>query len=200
MSSSYRNSLTSFLADLEINTDVVYDCGGSQLPLPKRVKKWFANKYVILDLPSPHEGSPKSDIALDMNYSEYYFTGRPDLELQDHQDRADIVFCLETFDYLYHPLAGMGVIDCLLKHGGIAYISSGLIYPTHNPMGEDCLRYTEFAIRKLAERVGLEVEEMIPRRPETDAIELLWRSERLRAAKHYDHNTLGFITKLRKPE
>jgi len=54
-------------------------------------------------------------------------------------------------------------------------------------------------IRKLAEAVGLEIVQMIPRRFETNFWEQTYRAERTRAAKHEDHNFQGWIVEMRKP-
>lgn len=53
-------------------------------------------------------------------------------------------------------------------------------------------------IIKLAESVGLTVEQMIKRRPETNLWEQFYRTERMRAAKHEDHNFTGFICQFKK--
>lgn len=198
MSSSYRIALNNFLDNLELEGDLAFDVGGSQESLQKRVKKFNVKELIIIDLPEPHQDSPKPDIAWDMNDPINFSYGPARDIYSKTKEQADIVTAFELLDYIYDPLTAFKNMAFFLKKGGMLYISSGLVYPTHNPIQDDCLRYTEFGIKKLAEKTGLEVLEMLPRRPETNAIEVLWRSERLRAAKHYDHNTLGFITKLRK--
>ena len=188
MSSSYRNSLNNWLANLDVKASRVLDIGGSQLSLPKRVKSWDVGEYLIADLPEPHEDSPKPDIEMDLNKH---------VSLGDRY-KADLIFCLEVFDYIYDPMMAMQNISNRLFEGGTAWVSFPFAYPTHNPIEDDMLRYTEFAIYKLAESVGLRVEEIIKRRPETDLLNQFYRAERMRAAKHYDHNVTGFIAKLCK--
>ena len=53
-------------------------------------------------------------------------------------------------------------------------------------------------IKKLAEAVGLKIEETIPRIAETDAFMDYCRAERLRAAKHEDHRIMGWIVRMSK--
>jgi len=206
MPSSYRNSLNQFLSGLELECDTLIDVGGSQERLSHRVKSFQVKNYIVLDLPKPHANSPKPDIAWDMNDSiieeaaSYESDAGYELgyRFSVEENKADIITAFELFDYIWHAPNAMRNIAFMLKPGGTAIVSYPTIYPHHNPIEDDAMRYMEGGIRKLAKYAGLEVIEMIKRRPETDAIEQLWRRERLRAAKHYDHNLLGFIVKFRK--
>jgi len=191
VSSSYRLELNRWLAELEVLADTVYDVGGSQEQIKNRVKSWQVKDYLVFDLEQPHADSPKPDVVCDLNVKHQPV-------LHDYRGLADTVFCLEVFDYVYDPVNAFKIIYDLLKPGGLAYISFPFFYPTHNPIEDDCLRYTEFGIRKLAGRVGFKISKIIPRRPETTAVEALWRSERMRAAKHYDHNVTGWIVEFEK--
>lgn len=186
MSSSYRLELDRWLAQLDVKADNVLDCGGSQLPVKGRTKSWNVRQYTISDLPEPHVNSPKPDLEMDLNKA---WLG---------QDTYDMVFCLEVFDYVYDPMQAMKNISKLLDDGGTAWVTYPFAYPTHNPIEDDMLRYTEFAIYRLADSVGLRVEEMIKRRPETDLLNQFYRAERMRAAKHYDHNVTGWICRFTK--
>lgn len=187
VSSSYRNSLNEWLANLDVKADRVLDIGGSQLTMPKRVKSWDVGEYQIADLPEPHEDSPKPDIELDLN------VGGCGL-----QDDIDLVFCLEVFDYVWNPYEAFAEIAQVLKRGGTAWVTFPSIYPLHQPIEDDALRYMPGGIKKLANAVGLTIEEMIPRRFETDAWDRTIRAERLRAAKHEDHNFSGWIVRFTK--
>jgi SAM-dependent methyltransferase len=186
VSSSYRLELDRWLSQLDVTAKTVLDIGGSQLPVKGRTKSWDVKKYLIADLPEPHVGSPKPDIDIDMNQ-----------QISSDGD-YDLIFCLEVFDYIYDPMAAMFNIERLLIDGGTAWVTFPSFYPTHNPVEDDALLYKEYGIRKLAEASGLKIVQMIKRRPETDALEQLWRRERMRAAKHYDHNFTGFICQFQK--
>lgn len=180
MSSSYRIALDNWLSRLDVEGSVL-DIGGAQLPVKGRTRSWKVDEYVIADLPSPHKG-PKP--AIEFN-----------LEEDIWRDKIfDIVFCLEVFDYIVRPEIALGN---LREMGKTIYASFPFLYPTHQPLEHEGLRYTENSIRRLAELTGLTVQNMIPRRPETNAIERLWRDERMRAAKNYDHNVTGWIVELR---
>lgn len=186
MSSSYRLSLENWLKELDITADTVIDLGGSQLPVYKRVKTWDVDKYLIADLPQPHVNSPKPDIEIDLNL--FY----------QSKHTADIIFCLEVFEYIYNPLMAMNNIESLLKANGTAWVTFPSFYPMHQPIEDDCLRYMPAGIKKLAQAAGLQIVQMIPRRPETGALLQYFGAERLRAAKGEDHMFMGFIVEFTK--
>ncbi len=186
MSSSYRISLENWLDRLDVHANVVLDFGGAQLPIEGRTRSWNVDKYFIADLPEPHADSPKPDFEIDINEP---FR----LSINGQKVKADIIFALELYDYVFDPVTAMRNVYNHLKLGGVAYISFPTFYPTHNPIEDDALCYKEGGIRKLADKVGLTIVDIYKRRPETNAIEMLWRNERMRAAKHYDHNFTGFI-------
>jgi SAM-dependent methyltransferase len=187
MSSSYRIELDRWLKTLDVQAENLLDIGGSQLPIKGRTAGWDVKNYKIADMEDPHVDSPKPDIVLDLNH---------DSQLSG---TYDVIFCLEVFDYIWNPALAFKTIQGLLELGGQAYVSFPFMYPTHQPIEDDALRYAEGGIRKLAHYANLEVEELRPRRPDTNAIEFLWRNERMRAAKHYDHNVTGWLVTFRKP-
>jgi SAM-dependent methyltransferase len=186
MSSSYRMELDKWLANLDVKADRLLDIGGSQLPLPGRVKSFDVKEYLIADLPEPHVDSPKPDVELDMNKR---FTNLIEF---------DMIFCLEVFEYIYDPMAAFKNIYHLLVDGGEAWVTFPSQYPLHQPIEDDALRYMPAGIKKLAYAVDLKIEEMIPRRTETDAIHNAFRIERMRSAKGEDHNISGWIVRLSK--
>ena len=186
MSSSYRMELDKWISQLDVKADRVLDIGGSQLTVKGRTKSWDVGEYQIADLPQPHANSPKPDIEIDMNK-----------QIHSNGD-YDLMFCLEVFDYIYDPVAAMMNIEMLLVDGGTAWVTFPTFYPLHQPVEDDALRYMPGAIKKLAKSVGLEIVQMIPRRTETDAIYQAFRQERMRCAKHEDHNISGWIVEFKK--
>lgn len=199
MSSSYRNSLNQWLSTLDVKADRVLDIGGSQEKLPPRVKSWNVKEYLIADLPEPHKDSPKPDIEMDLN-KELWIGNKVDsaIELLINEYKYDIVFCLEVFDYIYDPAQAFRNINYLLKNDGAAWVTFPSIYPLHQPIEDDALRYMPGGIKKLADSVGLEIVQMIPRRFESNLWEQTYRAERMRAAKHEDHNFSGWIVEFKK--
>lgn len=191
MSSSYRLELDKWLSQLEVSADTVLDIGGSQLPVKGRTKSWDVQEYLIADLPQPHVGSPRPNVEMDINY------GMSDELIRD-MIKFNFVFCLEVFDYVWNPAQAMqNIANCLVR-GGTAWVSFPSVYPLHQPVEDDALRYMPAGIVKLAETAGLSVEQMIKRRPETDGWEQFYRAERMRAAKHEDHHFTGLIVELKK--
>jgi SAM-dependent methyltransferase len=188
MSSSYRNSLNEWLSQLEVKADRVLDIGGAQEKMPPRVKSWDVKEYLIADLPEPHKDSPKPDIEMDLNDAPSWL----------YQGMYDLVFCLEVFDYVWSPKDAMKQIEILLKRGGTAWVTFPSVYPLHQPVEDDALRYMPAGIVKLADSAGLSVEQMIKRRPETNGWMEFVNAERMRAAKHEDHAFTGFIVELSK--
>ncbi|MCA9333369.1 hypothetical protein KDA00_05865 [Candidatus Saccharibacteria bacterium] len=189
MSSSYRLTLENWLQQLDVFADKVLDIGGSQLPVNKRVAVWNVQEYKIADLPDPHVNSPKPDIEIDINTSP--------LISQDF-GTYDLIFCLEVFDYVFNPLDAFRWIYTLLEDEGTAWVTFPSFYPTHQPIEDDALRYMEGGIRKLAKATNLKIKEMIRRKPETNSLDNFFRAERLRAAKHYDHEFIGWIVRFEK--
>lgn len=190
MSSSYRLELNKWLSNLDVKANRVLDIGGSQEQVKDRVRSWDVKEYLIADLPNPHKDSPKPDIELDLNIGYDYHC--------DEDMRFDAIFCLEVFDYVWATETAFDCISGLLIAGGTAWVTFPSVYPLHQPVEDDALRYMPGGIKKLAESVGLTVEEMIPRRFETDLWDTLIRNERMRAAKHEDHNFSGWIVRFSK--
>lgn len=187
MASSYRLTLENWLATLDVKANRVLGIGDSQNPTKGRTKSWEVKEYLIADLPEPHKDSPKPDIEIDLNY-----------QISAEGNQFDVVFCLEVFDYVFNPVAAIGTIASYLKPSGTAWVTFPSIYPLHQPVEDDALRYMPAGIIKLAESAGLSVEQMIKRRPETNLFEQFYRAERMRAAKHEDHNFTGFIVEFKK--
>lgn len=190
MSSYYKEQLNDWVASLEVKADTVFDIGGSQHPIKGRTKSWEVGGYKIFDLAEPHVVKQKPDVILDMN--QYLF--------DETQDQADLIFCLEVFDYVIDPMAAFKNLNTLLKTSGSAWVSFPFVYPIHNPADKDGLRYTEPAIRQLATAAQLKVEEIIYRRPRPGNRHLLdfYATDGMRAAQGMDHNVTGYIVRLAK--
>ena len=190
MASSYRLELEKWLKGLDVKADRVLDIGGAQNPVKGRTRSWDVKEYLIADLPNPHEDSPQPDIEMDLNTTPL---------MSDNFGEYDLIFCLEVSEYIFNPLDAFRRINSLLCSHGTTWITFASFYPMHQPIEDDALRYMPGGIRKLAQVAGLEIVQMIPRRPETGALHQFFSVERLRAAKHEDHNFLGWIVELRKP-
>lgn len=206
MASYYRKQLEEFLKRLDVKAERVADVGGSQLPVKGRTKTWEVNHYDIFDLPEPHEDKPKPDFEIDLNKAdstgiyddgEIYFDVFSSEKLNDKKTLPyDVVFCLEVMEYIYDPVSAVRNLHNLLKKGGTLYITFPFIYPHHEPLEHDTLRYTKNGAIKLLEMAGFEIELVKPRRGIHNTILQFFRLDGMRMSKnHHDHMETGYIIK-----
>lgn len=159
MSSYYRQQLEEWLSRIEVESDSVLDVGGGANPVNKRVRLWNVKDYEVLD--SGHE-----DEQVEVNYVK-------DLNIAINLGKKfDAVFCLEVFEYIYDPVTAVGNLYNFLNDDGVLYLSVPTIYPVHNPIGIDYLRFTKFGIERLLDEAGFASWEITPRIA-TAGIELL---------------------------
>ena len=154
--SYYRNQLENWLKTLDIKADKVLDLGGAANPIPTRLKSFSSNEYICFDNGS--EEAKNQYIKFDINQPLEQLEG-----CNEKSFKYDCIFCLEVFEYVWNPVEAMRNIERLLCEDGIAYISFPSIYPVHNPVEIDYLRYTEQAIRKYIELSGLKLMSLVPR-------------------------------------
>lgn len=188
MSSSYRLSLEKWLSELDVTAKRVIDVGGAQLPVKGRTRSWDVEEYLIYDLERPHANAPKPNYVIDIE----------SMDVPNVPGEADVVFCLEVMDYIVQPFLALDSINTLLRPGGTAYVSFPFVYPIHQPVRAEGLRYTDTAIRRLATMLSMTVVQLVPRRPETRLLSAFYAAERMRAAKGVDHDVFGWIVELRK--
>jgi SAM-dependent methyltransferase len=173
--SFYREQLESYLKLLDVNANMVIDVGGAQKPVKGRTKSWNVDNYVILDIP---------EFNLDEPFA--------------YNTQADVVFCLEVFEYLIVPTMAMKNIANLLKVGGKAYVTFPFVYPLHNEVPLDSLRYTKSGIVRLANYAGLHIERITDRKTKTGSLVKYYSEDGMRAARGENHNVTGFIAVFKK--
>lgn len=191
MPSFTRIQLEDYLSKLDVKAEAVLDVGGSQKPVKKRVASWDVKEYQIMDLEVPHEGETP-DIILDLDNIE--------AKAEGVIGKFDMLFCLEVFEYVTNPNLVARRLAAFLKQGGIAYISFTFIYPHHNPVGKDYLRYTRWGAEKILQDAGFELVECTPRIAREPLILYDWfDAEGLKMSKDYrGHNEVGYIYKVKK--
>ena len=176
MPSFYRHQLEKYLKDLDVIADTVLDIGGMQKPVKGRTRSWDVQDYRVLDL--------------------------PEFDLQENSYRdgrgADIIFCLEVFEYLIRPLDAMKNIAASLRSGGRAYVTFPLVYPVHNEIDRDSLRYTETGIRRLAKEAGLKVAKIHYRYHVNRNLRSIYAQDGMKMAQGVDHEVTGYIVELAK--
>jgi SAM-dependent methyltransferase len=132
--SFYRDQLENYLKTIDVKAETVFDVGGKEKPVKGRTKSWTVKNYEILDIPDH-----------DLNV------------LFPNPKQCNLIFCLEVFEYLIDPVTAMKNIKNMLAKGGEAIVSFPLVYPVHNDVAFDSLRFTETGVRRLAKYVGLTV-------------------------------------------
>ena len=188
MSSYSRIALESWLKTIEIERDSrVLDIGGSQLPIKGRIKSDITGEYKILDLENPHETRQKPDIIKDLN----------EITIKsEYLSHFDTVFCIEMSEYWWNPSTAIENIKSFMTVGGKLYISFHMVYPAHNPIEYDYLRYTENGVKMLLNRAELRIDTMRYRSGEAADIRTFYAAERMKSAKGYpNHSALGFLVK-----
>lgn len=163
--SFYRTQMNNWLKQININTDRVLDIGGGAGAARDKVQSFKANVYHILDNGAEDAKAPV-DFEDDINRSFHFYGRESDKRGEDrwypHQF-FDVVFCLEVMEYVYDPVTALQNMSDFLKPGGVLYITFPFVYPMHNPVGCDYLRYTEEGVRKLLEVAKFTKVEIMPR-------------------------------------
>jgi len=163
------------------------DIGGGSNPIKNRVKNWDVKNYRILD--NNAEGEFEPDYEINMNYK----TTKLPLNY------FDLIFCLELYEYLWNPIQATQNIYKLLKKRSKAIISFPFIYPFHNPINIDYLRYTPRGAEKLLQEAGfVNIEFVLSRRDKSGLLEQFYRADGMRCAKGIEHNITGFVVEAKK--
>lgn len=159
--SYYRDQLESWLKEIDVCAPRVFDIGGGAKPIFTRVRSWEVEDYRIFDneAEEPKIENPK---GIRIAYKKMDICESMD-DIFDHDNQADIAFCLEVMEYIWDPVAALHTIAGMIKQHGHLYISFPFVYPIHNPPGIDYMRYTEEGARKILEMTGFEVLEVRPR-------------------------------------
>lgn len=178
--SYYRQQLEEWLSKLPVKADLVLDVGGEQGNVKGRTWSWDVKDYHVLDLP------------------DFDITRLSDARKYEPKN-ADVIFCLEVFEYLIRPYEAMETLYILLKEGGKAYVTFAFAYPHHNELEMDSLRYTEPGIRHLAKEIGLKVNNIWYRIDKSGLLQDFYSADGMHPAKEYNHhNATGFIVEFEK--
>lgn len=189
MTSVYKQQLNDWKSTLDVNADKVIDIGGSQDPIKGKTKSWNVKHYFIADLPEPHVNNQSADILLNLDTD--------DVDILNI-GKCDLLFCLEVFDYIRNPIKAFKNLSFLLVKSGEAWVSFPFIYPHHNPINDEGLRYTEPAIRYYGDTFDMPVQEIIYRRPISNKLLEYYSEDMFRAAPNYDHSVIGYIVRFKK--
>jgi len=171
--SFYRDQLENYLKTIDVKTETVFDVGGKEKPVKGRTKSWTVKNYEILDIPEH-----------DLNV------------LFPNPKQCNLIFCLEVFEYLIDPVTAMKNIKNMLTKGGEAIVSFPLVYPVHNDVNFDSLRFTETGVKRLAKHVGLTVKSINYRKTRTNSLVKYYSEDGMKMAKGINHDITGYIVSL----
>lgn len=119
-----------------------------------------------------------------------------------YKEYFDQAFCLEVSEYWFDPITALRNINSLLKRSGILWISFSFLYPIHNPIGQDMLRYTEWGVKRLLRETGFEIVSFEQRVMTIDGYKEWVKfiaQEQMRPSKDYgEHNATGCLCICRK--
>jgi len=189
--SYFRQQLEDWLKTIEVEADAVADVGGASNPVIDRVKRWEVKDYVIIDSKA-EEAMVEPHHVADLN--EQWCCGF----LKMVVERFDVAFCLEVMEYVWNPVVALHNLHNLLKRGGILYISFPFLYPYHEPVAYDCLRYTRGGIERLMENAGFRILELRERIMRGESFAHYWKmieSEGMHPAKTVLHREIGYLVK-----
>lgn len=171
--SFYREQLEKYLSKLNVRGNLVLDIGGKQKPIKGRTSQWEVKEYKILDIPEFDLNKPTN-----LNF------------------KADWIFCLEVFEYLINPYEAMKTIAKFLN--GYAIISFPLIYPVHNEVEWDSLRYTKRGVERLGEENNLKIVDVFERKAKSNTLVKYYQEDGMKMAKGMMHDVTGYIVKYEK--
>jgi hypothetical protein len=92
--------------------------------------------------------------------------------------------------------ANLVIDSSMLAKGGEAIVSFPLVYPVHNDVAFDSLRFTETGVRRLAKYVGLTVKSINYRKTRTNSLVKYYSEDGMKMAKGMNHDITGYIVSL----
>jgi len=194
--SATKQQLKDFLAKVDLTAQRVLSIG-AQHDDRKYFKSVTVEDWQTLD--SNEEFKP--DILHDMNKVILNDDGDNALDM-DLMESFDAVLAFELWEYIYDPMAAHDNIYNLLRPGGVYMGSYPFIYPHHNPMHTDFLRYTDWGIKKILTAVGFREIEITPRVASAGRADLInfVRAEGMRLSKELPSYEwpVGYIVKAKK--
>lgn len=198
--SYYRTQLEDWLKTISVKTERVLDIGGASNPVRSRVKSWDVHDCAFFD--NGAEEAKVDYMPFDINLPLSQFEGYTELDIKKNF-KFDAVFCLEVFEYVWNPVQAIKNIYDLMNNDSVAYISFPSIYPVHQPINIDYLRYTRNVIEKYLNDVGFDDFTITPRVATAGRQELaaFYRSEGMHPVKGSDRPyDIGYLVKVRKSQ
>lgn len=155
--SLYKDQLISYLKGKDLKGQRILSIG-SQHDDRKYFKSVECEKWMTMDISSEF----KPDVLYDVNKDLFGFDGDSLLPLE-YFDSFDVILAFELWDYIYDPMTAHKNILSLLKTDGLYMGSYPFVYPHHEPVEDDALRYTDFGIKKIMTKAGFRTVEVVER-------------------------------------
>jgi len=182
-----RQQLEAWLAELDVDASNVLDVGGAQLPVRGRTRTWDVAHYEILDTEDFYKRRVTPDHLWDLNLP------CPNAGLRG---RFDVIFCLEVMEYIWNPVQALqNMASWAAPNFQAIYLSFHLVYPVHQPVQRDVLRYTRSGIVTLLRHAGLEPAEIRPRMASPDSLVSFWEREKMVGAAGENHDEVGYLVR-----
>lgn len=193
MASLYRCQIEDWLRSQSFTADQVLDIGGGD-GKTNRLAKIEAGRYLVLD----NNRESKPDFFHDLNE----FAHPSDIFAVERTPYFDLIFCMNVMEYIWNPYNAMANIYHWLIPGGTVVMNFPLLYPLHNPIGIDYLRYTHEWVDKIFhQRFKYSQVELYPLQATAGqaALNEFYSLEKMHRRKHDDSwLELGTIIKARK--
>lgn len=192
--SGYRLQLEDWLGTIDVAASRVLDIGGGLNPARGRTKSWSVGEYRILD--NNGEGDFHPDFLLDLN------TAAANRVTADRVRRfaPEVVFCLEVMEYVFDPVSALKFIGEIHSPRGTAYLSFPSVYPPHEPLDCDYLRYTRQGVVRLLAEAGFVRHEITPRKAVEgkQALAEFYRGEKMKPARTEAVFDIGYLVAAHK--
>lgn len=107
-------------------------------------------EVVCIDWPHTVHGTSFIDVYCDLNEA---------IDLPSAH--VDTVICTDVLEHLHQPAVFFGELARICRPGGVVILGAPYLYPIHEAPHDYC-RHTEFSLRLLSERAGLDVVELTP--------------------------------------
>lgn len=194
--SKYREQLEAYLKTLSVNVERAVDIGGASNPVKKRLGSCKVSDWVYLD--NGAEPAVESYIPFDINKPLH--KQMEEIGFNEKFFQFDAVFCLEVFEYVFDPVRALQNIYDMMSNDSYAVISFPSIYPVHNPVEIDYLRYTKAGIEYLLKNTGFTKWEIVPRRATAvHELQAFYRVEGMHPVRNSElPYHIGYIVKAQK--
>ena len=126
------------------------DLGCGTVPLYGLYSR-FVESTTCADWENSQSANPHIDVFVDLN----------ELPLPFADSSADTLLLSDVLEHVMHPWELMEEVARILRPGGVLLLNVPFYYPLHS-IPYDYHRFTEFALRAMCARAGLEVIELAP--------------------------------------